>query len=179
MFRRKTGGRGPFFWLSVSSGIVIMAFIILPLIQMFVSPSAEMLSQSIHDRDVVHSIWLSIYTAGLAALISFFFGTPLAYLLARYDFRGKRIVEGIIDLPIAIRPEDIVISRQILSSSVQNSFRGVVTAIVDRGFYYEVHAKTGGVSFTSIITKSSLIELGLQESADIVISFKAASVHFF
>lgn len=107
MFKRGEGGRGPFFWLSVSSGIVIMAFIILPLIQMFVSPSAEMLSQSIHDRDVVHSIWLSIYTAGLAALISFFFGTPLAYLLARYDFRGKRIVEGIIDLPIAI-PHPVV-----------------------------------------------------------------------
>ena len=29
-------------------------------------------------------IWLSIYTAGLAALIAFFFGTPLAYLLARF-----------------------------------------------------------------------------------------------
>jgi molybdate/tungstate transport system ATP-binding protein len=80
---------------------------------------------------------------------------------------------------IAIRPEDIVISRQILSSSMRNSFRGVVAGILDQGFYYEVHAQTGGVSFTSIITKSSLIALGLQESANIVVSFKASSVHFF
>ena len=59
--------REPFFWVSVSCGIVIMAFIILPLIQLITSPSLEMLRESIGDKDVVRSIWLSVYTAGLAA----------------------------------------------------------------------------------------------------------------
>jgi molybdate/tungstate transport system permease protein len=99
--------REPFFWVSVSCGLVIMAFIILPLIQLLTSPSLEMLRESIGDKDVVRSIWLSVYTAGLAALISFVLGTPLAYLLARSKFRGKRLVEGIIDLPIAI-PHPVV-----------------------------------------------------------------------
>jgi len=80
---------------------------------------------------------------------------------------------------IAIRPEDIVISRRRFSSSMRNSFPAVVTAIIDQGFYYEVRAQIGEVAFASLITKSSLINLKLRETADVVISFKAASIHFF
>ena len=87
--------REPFFWVTVSCGIVIMAFILLPLIEMMTAPSFAMLKETIKDKDVVRSIWLSIYTAGSAALIAFVFGTPLAYVLA------------IIDLPIVI-PHPVV-----------------------------------------------------------------------
>jgi molybdate/tungstate transport system permease protein len=118
--------REPFFWISVSCGIVIMAFILIPLIQLLTSPSMGMLRESIGDRDVVRSIWLSIYTAGLAALISFVFGTPLAYLLARSDFRGKRLVEGLIDLPIAI-PHPVV-GIAILSVAGKNHWFGQILA---------------------------------------------------
>jgi len=114
--------REPFFWVSVSCGIVIMAFIILPLIQLLTSPSVEMLRESIGDKDVGRSIWLSIYTAGLAAVISFVLGTPLAYLLARSNFKGKRLVEGIIDLPIAI-PHPVV-GIAILSVAGRNHWFG-------------------------------------------------------
>ena len=116
--------REPFFWISVSCGIVIMAFIILPLIQLLTSPSLGMLRESIGDKDVVRSIWLSVYTAGLAALISFVLGTPLAYLLARSKFRGKRLVEGIIDLPIAI-PHPVV-GIAILSVAGRNHWFGQI-----------------------------------------------------
>ena len=114
--------REPFFWITISCGLVIMAFILLPLIQMMGAPSVEMLIETIQDKDVVRSIWLSIYTAGLAALISFFLGTPLAYLLARSNFRGKRLVEGIIDLPIVI-PHPVV-GIAILSVAGRNHWIG-------------------------------------------------------
>jgi len=32
----------------------------------------------------------------------FFFGVPLAYFLARKDFPGKSIIEGIVDIPLMI-----------------------------------------------------------------------------
>jgi molybdate/tungstate transport system ATP-binding protein len=110
--------------------------------------------------------------------------------LFRAEFREKRgIVSGLkIELGvtpsnshgyIAIRPEDIVISRRRFTSSMRNSFRGSVTGIFDQGFYYEVHVQSGQVKFTSLITKSSLIELELRESADVFIAFKAVAVHFF
>jgi molybdate/tungstate transport system permease protein len=99
--------RGLFFYLFLSSGILILAFIVTPLFQMMISPSYEMMKETITDKDVISSIWLSIYTALSAAFIAFVFGTPLAYLLARTDFRGKRLVESIIDLPIVI-PHPVV-----------------------------------------------------------------------
>jgi len=101
-----------------------MAFILLPLIELMTAPSLTMLKETIQDKDVVRSIWLSIYTAGLAALISFVLGTPLAYLLARSNFRGKRLMEGIIDLPIAI-PHPVV-GIAILSVAGKNHWIGQV-----------------------------------------------------
>jgi len=99
--------KGLFFFLFLSSGIVILSFIILPIFQMMISPSFEMMEQTIMDKEVQKAIWLSVYTALSASLIAFIFGTPLAYLLARNNFRGKRLVESIIDLPIII-PHPVV-----------------------------------------------------------------------
>jgi molybdate/tungstate transport system permease protein len=162
--------REPFFWVSVSCGIVIMAFIILPLIQLITAPSLGMLRESIGDKDVVRSIWLSIYTAGLAALISFFLGTPLAYLLARSNFRGKRLVEGIIDLPIAI-PHPVV-GIAILSVAGRNhwfgqllgelgirvmgSVTGIVTVLTFVGIPFYLNAtKTGFEAISPRLEKVS------------------------
>jgi molybdate/tungstate transport system permease protein len=150
--------REPFFWITISCGVVIMAFIILPLLQLITAPSLGMLGETIRDKDVVRSIWLSIYTAGLAALISFLFGTPLAYLLARSDFRGKRLVEGIIDLPIAIPHPVVGIAilsvagknhwiGQILSElgvRIMGSVTGIVTVLTFVGLPFYLNAtKTG------------------------------------
>lgn len=99
--------RDPFFWLAVTSSIVIVAFIVVPLVEMMTQPTMAMLKETLMDRDVVRSIRLSMLTAGAAALISLILGTPLAYLLARRHFPGKKILESIIDLPIMI-PHPVV-----------------------------------------------------------------------
>ncbi len=99
--------RGIFYWICLASGVLVMAFILIPLIRLMSEPSFEMMKQTILDRDVVRSIWLSIYTSVAAAFISFLVGTPFAYFLARSRFRGKRIVESIIDIPIII-PHPVV-----------------------------------------------------------------------
>jgi molybdate/tungstate transport system permease protein len=54
------------------------------------------------DKDVLDAIWLSVYCSVLAAIIAMVLGTPLAYLLARRSFWGKKFVESLIDLPIMI-----------------------------------------------------------------------------
>ncbi len=80
---------------------------------------------------------------------------------------------------IAIRPEDIVLSKEKLHSSMRNSFGGVVTGLIDRGLYYEVWIESGGTSFKATVTKRSLVELGLQEGINIHFSFKSTALHFF
>jgi molybdate/tungstate transport system ATP-binding protein len=80
---------------------------------------------------------------------------------------------------IAVRPEDIVISRGPLNSSMRNSFQGKVAGVHDRGFFYEIVVMVGDTSFTSLITKSTLFDLGIQEGMSIWISFKSTAVHGF
>lgn len=112
----------PFFGLAVAASMVILLFILLPLVEMIFQPSLDSLVETLHDRDVLRSIWLSIHTSFLAALISFLVGTPLAYLLARRQFRGKKLIESAIDLPIMI-PHPIV-GIAILSMAGRNHWLG-------------------------------------------------------
>ncbi len=99
--------RDLFFWLAVTSSAVIVAFIVIPLWEMMTQPTLGALKETLMDRDVMRSIRLSVVTAGSAALISLVLGTPLAFLLARRTFFGKKLLESIIDLPIMI-PHPVV-----------------------------------------------------------------------
>lgn len=83
-------------------GLIILLFIAIPLIKMIFGSSPQILWQSLTDRQVLDSIWLSLYAALIATAVGCLLGVPLAYLLARHDFRGKRIIEGLIDVPIVV-----------------------------------------------------------------------------
>ncbi|MCG6894392.1 MAG: ABC transporter permease [Desulfobacteraceae bacterium] len=103
-----TGLRPDLFrWATVFSSLIVVAFILLPLFEMMSEPSVADLRETLRDRDVLRSIRLSVLTSGSAALLSFLFGTPFAYLLARREFRGKKMLESVIDLPIMI-PHPVV-----------------------------------------------------------------------
>lgn len=54
------------------------------------------------DRGFINSILLTM-GAGLSAVIILqFFGTPLGYILSRMSFKGKGVVEGIVDIPLML-----------------------------------------------------------------------------
>jgi len=80
---------------------------------------------------------------------------------------------------LAVRPEDIVISRNKFSSSMRNNYSGIITQIDNQGFYYEITVQIKDVSFKGLITKGALIELGLEEGIPVYVSFKASAVHTF
>jgi len=80
---------------------------------------------------------------------------------------------------IAIRPEDIVLSRKELNSSMRNTFRGIVLSVIDIGFFYEIDIRVSDTIFKSLIAKGSLFELQIKENLEIFISFKATAIHNF
>ena len=83
-------------------GSVIFLFIIVPLLNMIVSSDPKLLLETALDSEVISSIGLTLYAALIATAIGFLLGVPLAYLLARFDFPGKNLVEGLIDVPIVV-----------------------------------------------------------------------------
>jgi len=56
----------------------------------------------VSSERVLASLKISFGTSFLAAAINVVFGLLLAWVLERYDFWGKKLVDGLIDLPFAL-----------------------------------------------------------------------------
>ncbi len=85
----------------VLGGVVLM-FIVAPLVGMFLDCSGAELVAAASDPEVRNSVWLTLLTAMAGTLLCSVAAIPFAYLLARRDFPLKRLVTGVIDIPIVI-----------------------------------------------------------------------------
>ncbi len=83
-------------------GAFILLFIFAPPLKTVFSSSPATLWNTLLEKDVYSSVLFTIFAALIATLIGLLLGVPLAYLLARHQFRGKRFLEAIIDVPIVI-----------------------------------------------------------------------------
>jgi sulfate transport system permease protein len=54
------------------------------------------------DRRTVNALEISFGTAFIAAIVNVVFGTIVAWVLVRYRFPGRRIVDAMVDLPFAL-----------------------------------------------------------------------------
>lgn len=87
--------------ISFIGGLALL-FIVAPLISMFVATSPQQIFETTKDQEVLNSIWLTLRISFLATLFFAIAAIPLAYFLARSNFRFKKLLNGIIDLPIVI-----------------------------------------------------------------------------
>ena len=80
-------------------------FILIPLASIFISASKmsfQEFTEVVTSRQVMSGYLVSFSCAFLAALINGVFGLILAWVLVRYEFPGKRIMDGMIELPFAL-----------------------------------------------------------------------------
>lgn len=80
---------------------------------------------------------------------------------------------------VAIRAEDIVITKERLPENGANVFPGKVLEVIDRGLYYEVSVRAGKVVFRAMLTRSALFELKLPEGKDVHIEVRSSAIHVF
>ena len=80
---------------------------------------------------------------------------------------------------IGIRPEDIVISSEPTKSSARNEFKARVLAVEDLGSLARLTLDVGVIQLRAFITRSSLIEMGIEEGKEVYLSFKATAIHVF
>ncbi len=80
------------------------------------------------------------------------------------------------DVDVSIRPENIIVAREMVSSSAKNSFRGKVTEVVESGHLVWLSLSIGGVSLKVVITPNSRDLLGIEAEKELYVLFKAASV---
>jgi molybdate/tungstate transport system permease protein len=87
--------------LGILSAVLIL-FVIGPLLRLLLESSPRSLAAGLEDPELRASIVLTIFTATVATVLAAALGIPLAYLLARYRFPGRRLIQGLIDLPVVI-----------------------------------------------------------------------------
>lgn len=96
----------PGFGVSMGVSVAMLGtFVLIPLASVFVSASQLSLREfvdTITSRQIVSGYIVSFSCAFLAALINAVFGMVLAWVLVRYDFPGKRLMDGLIELPFAL-----------------------------------------------------------------------------
>jgi len=63
-----------------------------------------MLTTSFISEQSIAAIQVSLVTTGISTLLAILLGTPLAYLMSIWSFRGKNIIDILVDLPIVLPP---------------------------------------------------------------------------
>ncbi len=105
------GSRGkrrviPGFGISLGFTIVYLGLIVLIPLAGLVLRSAGLgwseLYRIATDLRTVNAIWLSVWTAFIAATINVPFGVLVAWVMVRYRFPGRRILDAAVDLPFAL-----------------------------------------------------------------------------
>ncbi len=81
-----------------------LAFLVLPLAGRFIRAPWPALPQRLAEPEVLEALRLSLVAATLATAVCLVLGVPLAWLLARVDFPGRRLARALITVPLVLPP---------------------------------------------------------------------------
>jgi sulfate transport system permease protein len=105
MVSNKTGIRVRRYGLRSVAILYLTAMIVIPVIACMQKGFAEGLT-SLKDAMSTTGAWeairLTLVASALAAIINAILGTMIAFVLVRYEFRGRAALSAIVDLPLAI-----------------------------------------------------------------------------
>ena len=87
----------------VSLGLIV-GFICVPILSLVVWTVDREAWYAMASPAAIQALLLSIKTTAISMLIIIVLGTPAAYILARVQFPGKRLIDGLIDIPAVLPP---------------------------------------------------------------------------
>jgi molybdate transport system permease protein len=117
-----------------------LAFLLVPLIALLIRAPWHNLPQQLTSTGVWTALRLSLETATLATAVCLVLGVPLAWLLARTRFPGRRLVRSLVILPLVLPP--VVGGVALLLALGRN---GVVGRWLDDAFGITLPFTTAGV----------------------------------
>ena len=96
------GGRPP--WILAVPALVGLVFLVSPIAGLVIRAPWSTLGTRLAEPQVREALRLSLLTATLATALCLLFGIPLAWLLARIDFPGRRMVRALVTVPLVLPP---------------------------------------------------------------------------
>ncbi len=91
-------------WLFVSFASILILLFGLPLLALIIRAANNHFATYALSTQALAALRLSLLTSVITVCITVIFGTPLAYILARWNFPMKHWVELLIDLPVVLPP---------------------------------------------------------------------------
>lgn len=95
-------GRPP--WPLMLPALAGLAFLVLPVVGLVLRAPWSTLGARLAEPQVLEALRLSLVTATTATLICLLLGVPLAWLLARVPFPGRRLARALITVPLVLPP---------------------------------------------------------------------------
>jgi sulfate/thiosulfate transport system permease protein len=92
--------------ISLAVGFLSL-FVFLPVIIIFINAfkgGIDLYMQSILDDEAASAIKLTLLVSAIAVPLNTIFGICASWLIAKYDFFGKKLLLSIIDLPFSVSP---------------------------------------------------------------------------
>jgi len=89
--------------ISFIAGIFV-CLIVLPMLALFTTTSFAELASQFRSPMILSAVLISLETSLTVVFLSLCLGIPVAYLLAMKDFKGKEILDTLVDLPISMPP---------------------------------------------------------------------------
>lgn len=99
---RRPSGRPP--WMLVLPALLGLAFLVLPLAGLLVRAPWPTLPRRLAEPQVLEALRLSLLCATAATAACLLLGVPLAWLLARVDFPGRRLARALVTVPLVLPP---------------------------------------------------------------------------
>lgn len=84
--------------------VLLPIYILIPLVALPLVTTPSALLEHLVSETAMRALVLTMQTTFIATLLCVVLGTPVAYVLARFPFRGRSLVDTLIDLPVTIPP---------------------------------------------------------------------------
>jgi molybdate transport system permease protein len=88
----------------VLAAVIALAFLLLPIVAIFVRISPAQLVDQLSNPVVKDAFFVSLKTSAIAQTLIVLFGTPAAFLLASRRFRGHSLAVTLVELPLVLPP---------------------------------------------------------------------------
>lgn len=98
--------------IAVGGGYVALIALLLVADALYTSPGH--IAAALRSPYIQQSIRLTLLTCTISAILSVWIGVPLAYLLSRFRFPGRWLVDTLLDIPLVLPPLVLGLSLLIL-----------------------------------------------------------------
>ena len=112
--RRRQRSDMPFFLVMSGLSSVFVVLIALLLLADLLFVSLDEFADALGKPEIQAAFRLTILTCSAAAILSVWVGTPLGYLLSRFRFPGRWLIDTLVDIPIVLPPLVLGLSLLIL-----------------------------------------------------------------